>query len=477
MGTLLTRLDLSSLSGFDLESALPVAGKARPESSEAVGAILERVRTEGDAAVIALTRDLDGVAIGSVRLADAEIDASASAVLPELFRALEEAFDRLLAYHRYEAALDGIPGQTGVHKGGPAQGGAPAWVSGGITVERFVVPVDRAGIYAPGGRARYPSSVLMCTAAARAAGVSEIALCSPPGPDGRPSPATLAAARIGGVSEVYAIGGAQAVAAMAYGTETVKAVDVVAGPGNQYVAEAQRQVSHLVGTPGAYAGPSEVVVIAGEDASPMLVAMDLLVQAEHGPEGLAWLVTWSAETLEEVSTELSRLVAKSPRRSDLEATLGANGYAVLVAGVDEAMEVANFIAPEHLEIMCAGAEEMVPLVRSAGAVFVGERAPAALGDYTAGPNHVLPTARTARFASALSARDFVKTVHVVSVEPGGGVEASLAAAVIASAEGLPGHAGALLARLPVEAKEKAGPAVSSGPDAKHFASDRAGSPT
>ena len=273
----------------------------------------------------------------------------------------------------------------------------------------------RAGIYAPGGRARYPSTVLMCAAPARVAGVGTIALCVPPAADGKVDDATLCAAGVAGVDEVYRIGGAQAIAALAYGTESVPAVDVVAGPGNAYVAEAKRQVSGVVGVASAFAGPSEIVVVAGPGTTPEFAAIDLVVQAEHGPDGLAWLVTWDAALLDAVSTEVDRVVAASPRRADLEATLASAGIACLVDGPAEALAVANTVAPEHLELMVPEPEaaELLDLVQSAGAVFIGEWSSASMGDYIAGPNHVLPTNRTARFASALRADDFRKHVHAV----------------------------------------------------------------
>ena len=218
-------------------------------------------------------------------------------------------------------------------------------------MRQLVRPVDRAGCYAPGGRARYPSTVLMCAVPAHVAGVEEIVLCVPPGPDGRVDDATLAAAAVAGVTEVYRVGGAQAIAAMAYGTESIAAVDVIVGPGNRYVAEAKRQVSGVVGVASAFAGPSEVVVIAGPDTPPEYAAIDLVVQAEHGPDGLAWLVTWSEEIVDAVDAAVDRIVAASPRRADLEATLGAGGWAVLVDGPKQAAAVSNVVAPEHLELL------------------------------------------------------------------------------------------------------------------------------
>ena len=396
--------------------------------TDAVRAVLDDVRTHGDAALRRLTERFDGVALGALRVPEAEIDAAPAKVDAELVAALRLAYGRILAYHRHEPPAVGI------------------FESDGVRVHHLVRPVARAGMYAPGGRARYPSTVLMCAAPAHVAGVGELALCVPPGPDGAVAPETLAAASIAGVSEVYRVGGAQAVAAMAFGTESVPAVDVIVGPGNRYVAEAKRQVAGIVGVPSAFTGPSEVVVVA-DDATPVRwAALDVVVQAEHGPDGLAWLVTWSPAVADAVEAEVDRIVAASPRRADLEATLSSGGYSALVDGPAEAVALANAVAPEHLELLVADAEALLPLVLRAGAVFLGPYAPASLGDYLAGPNHVLPTARTARFASALRVDDFRTHVHAVSV--GAEALASLAphVAAIARAEGLPAHAEAALAR-------------------------------
>jgi histidinol dehydrogenase len=332
------------------------------------------------------------------------------------------AHDRILAYHAHEAAP------------------VDDFESGGITVSHIIRPVERAGCYAPGGRARYPSTVLMCAVPARVAGVPEVILCVPPGSNGQVDDATLAAAAIAGVDEVYRIGGAQAIAAMAYGTESIAPVDVIVGPGNRYVAEAKRQVSGVVGVASAFAGPSEVVVIADADTPPELAAIDLVVQAEHGPDGLAWLVTWADEVADEVVAEVDRLVASSPRRSDLEATLGHGGYVVLVDGPAQALAVSNVVAPEHLELLIDDATSLLPLVKAAGAVFLGKFSPASVGDYLAGPNHVLPTNRTARFASALRVDDFRRHIHAVSVEEKALTELGPHVVTLAEVEGLPAHA-------------------------------------
>lgn len=426
-----------------MAAALPRPPEGAAFPTDAVREVIGRVRREGDAAVRALTARFDGVEVADLRVGDDELRHAAQAVDVELTQALELAYRRILAYHVDDAHTPGGD-----------------YESDGVLVRRVVRPVGRAGIYAPGGRARYPSTVLMCAAPARVAGVEELVLCVPPGPSGSVAPETLAAAVIAGIDEVYRVGGAQAIAAMAYGTESIRPVDVIVGPGNRYVTEAKRQVAGTVGVPAGLAGPSEVVVVADETTPAAWAAIDVVVQAEHGPDGLAWLVTWAPETADAVTAEVDRLVAASPRRADLEQTLASGGYCVVVDGPAEALAVSNAVAPEHLELLVDGAEALLPLVRSAGAVFLGPYSPASVGDYIAGPNHVLPTARTARFASALRVDDFRTHIHAISVD-----EASLArlaphVATLARAEGLPAHAASVTARARVRDEE---PRSAAGP--------------
>ncbi len=417
----LTRLDLRGRTGpFDAD--LPRPADAGGDVREAVAAILARVRTEGDAALRDLTARFDGPVLENLAVEDGAAAEALARVDGPLRQALEVAWARICAYH----ALESPP--------------PPDFVDGGVRVQHLVRPVERAGCYAPGGRARYPSTVLMCAAPATVAGVGRLVLCVPPGPDGTLDDATLAAAAIAGYDEIYRVGGAQAIGAMAYGTETIPRVDVVVGPGNRYVAEAKRQVSGAVGVASAFAGPSEVVVVAAPDTPARLAAVDLVVQAEHGPDGLAWLVTWSPEKADEVEAEVDRLVGSSPRRADLEATLATGGYTCLVDGPEAAIEVSNVVAPEHLELLFDGAEDLLPAVRAAGAVFCGPWSPASLGDYLAGPNHVLPTNRTARFASALRADDFRRHIHAVSASPEALASLGRHVVTLATTEGLPAHA-------------------------------------
>jgi histidinol dehydrogenase len=250
----------------------------------------------------------------------------------------------------------------------------------------------------------------------------------------------LAAAAIAGVDEVYAIGGAQAVAAMAYGTETIRPVDVIVGPGHVYVAIAKREVAGVVGVPSSFAGPSEVVVVGDGTIRPQLAAIDVVLQAEHGPDGLAWLITWDEEYADLVTAEVARIVEASPRRAEIESTLREGGYAVLVDGPAEAIAVANRIAPEHLELLVDDPDALLPMVKHAGAVFCGEWAPASVGDYLAGPNHVLPTFGSARFSEALRVDDFLKHVHVVTLDRAALDKVAPHVATLADAEGLAAHA-------------------------------------
>jgi histidinol dehydrogenase len=431
---LLRRLDLRGFTGDRraLRDALPRPADEQERSSAAVAAIIAEVRAGGDDALRALTERFDHVRLDELRVPATEIEAATARLPGELRSALEVAHRRIRAYHTHEAAT-GDPGD---------------FESDGIAVTHLLRPVTRAGCYAPGGRARYPSTVLMCAVPARVAGVAEVILCVPAGPDGRVDDVTLAAAGVAGVDEVYRVGGAQAVAAMAYGTESIAPVDVIVGPGNRYVAEAKRQVSGVVGVASAFAGPSEVVVVADGDTPPELAAVDLVVQAEHGPDGLAWLITWSEPLADAVSAAVERMVAASPRRADLEATLAVGGYVALVDGPGQAFAVSNIVAPEHLEILTADAAALLPLVDSAGAVFVGPSSPASVGDYLAGPNHVLPTNRTARFASALRVDDFRRHLHAVSVSEEALARLGPAVAVLAEAEGLPAHADSVRLRWP-----------------------------
>jgi histidinol dehydrogenase len=424
--TLLTRVDLRGFHG-DLRDRLPAPRIVddRP-AVETVRHILSDVRARGDAALLETTERLDRVALpaNAIRLPDAEVKAALDRIPPELRRALEAAHANISDYHRSQLHPDG------------------SYTRDGVRVRELRRPVDRAGLYVPGGRAPLASTVLMTAVPARVAGVAELALCSPPGPDGLPAAPVLAAASIAGVDEVYALGGAQAIAALAYGTETVGPVDVIVGPGNRYVAIALRQVAGegAAGVPSAFTGPSEVAVVADDSTPPAFAAVDLVVQAEHGPDGLAYLITWSEAAAGAIALEVERITAASPRRAEIEATLDTGGFCVIVDDSTQAVEVANAVAAEHLEIMCRDPESLVPAIRTAGAVFLGRWAPASAGDYAAGPNHVLPTARSARFGSALRVADFCKYIHVVDIDRDGLDRLAPHIEAMATAEGLAAHA-------------------------------------
>jgi histidinol dehydrogenase len=423
---MLTRIDLRGVPG-DLRAEL-----AHPVVSEAIGPVVTEiivaVRSRGDAALRELTARFDGCEIDELRVSPAELAVGAAEASPALNAALELARDQIVAWHEAQRDKEARHERLGVE------------------LHERVIPVDRAGCYVPGGLARYPSSVLMTALTARVAGVPEVVLCVPPGPDGRVSAAVLAAAQIAGVDEVYRVGGVQAIAALAYGTETIRPVDVIVGPGNAYVAEAKRQVFGVVGIDGL-AGPSEVAVLADDSVDPAWVAADLLAQAEHGPGGVATLIVWDDEVAERVEFALETLLVTTPRRDEAEATLASGGRVVMVEDAPRAIDAANAIAPEHLELLCSDAALLVPLVRNAAAVFVGPYSPAVVGDYVAGTNHVLPTGGTARFASALRVANFQKHVHVVHVDAAALARVADAARVIAEEEGLIAHADALRLRL------------------------------
>lgn len=428
---MLRRIDLRGFTG-DLSEVLP-----RPETPtggpvDVVRDILAAVAKRGDAAVREYTSRFDGVELDSLVVADAELAAAIERIEPDVRAALELAADRIAAYHEAQMPTDVRVEQPGVSIRGSHRA------------------VERAACYVPGGRAVYPSTVLMTAVPARVAGVEQIVVCVPPGPDGKVPDIVLAAAKIAGAHEVVSVGGAQAIGAVAHGTESIRPVDVIVGPGNIYVALAKQEVAGTVGVPSSFAGPSEVVVVADGTDPADFAAVDVILQAEHGPDGLAWFVTWNDAFADEVTASIERLVADAPRRAEIESTLGSSGMVVVTDSPEQAMAVANFIAPEHLEIQTADNEALVAMVRNAGAVFCGRYAPASLGDYVAGPSHVLPTNGTARFASALTVHDFMKDVHIVFVEQAGLEAMGDAVEALAGAEGLDAHAASIRLRRGAE---------------------------
>jgi histidinol dehydrogenase len=386
----------------DLRALVPAPADVEAD----VRAILEAVRERGDAAVRELSARFDGVEPGELRVAPEQLEAAPGALEPAVLEALGVAIANVGA-----VADAQLRDPLGVD------------LPQGQRVEILELPVRRAAAYVPGGRAAYPSTVVMCAVTARAAGVEELAVCTPPGPDGAVNPVVLAACALCGASEVYGMGGAQAVAALAYGTESVPAVDVIVGPGNSYVQEAKRQ---LVGTVGidSVAGPSELLVVASEGADPALVAADLLAQAEHGPDSLVAALSPDAALLDAVEARLG----------------GTEAVLVQTRDVPAAIALAEQVAPEHLELIGAEAEALAETVRFAGCLFVGADAGTAFGDYVAGSNHVLPTGGAARFAGALGVGTFRRRMSRVSLPPGAAARLAPAGAALARAEGFPKHA-------------------------------------
>jgi histidinol dehydrogenase len=401
------------------------------ELREGVAAILRRVAEGGDAALLEYVRKLDGfphagpddlrVPAESLERAEASLDRA-------LVESLRRAADNIRRFH--ERQLE--------------RGFVDLFPDGSLLGQR-VTPLRRVGIYVPGGRAAYPSSVLMNAIPAAVAGVREIVMTTP-APGGRIEPAVLAAARIAGVTEVLCAGGAQAVAALAFGTETIRAVDKITGPGNRWVAEAKRQVFGTVDI-DMVAGPSEILVLADHSADPRHVAADLIGQAEHDPDAIAWLVTTHAPLAEAVPAEIERLLADNPRAGIARDALEANGLICVVPDLATAAQVAEIRAPEHLELLV---EEPLPLagrIHNAGAIFLGPHTPEPVGDYFAGPNHVLPTGGTARWASPLGVYDFVKRTSLIGYSAERLREHAADVVRLAESEGLHGHADAIRVRL------------------------------
>jgi histidinol dehydrogenase len=399
-------------------------GAAEPDAVARVAAIVDAVRRRGDAALLEFTKRFDGVELHAADLPVSAAEWAAAAPCADLLAALAEAARRIEAFHRHQ-----LPRSW--------------WVSDehGSLLGQQVTPLDRVGCYVPGGTAAYPSTVLMNLIPARVAGVRELVIVSPPGPDGRLNPTVLAAARLAGATEAYRVGGAQAVAALAYGTATIRAVDKIVGPGNLYVALAKRLVFGDVGI-DLVAGPSEVVVVADRTAVPAHVAADLLAQAEHDALARAVCLTDDAGLARGVVDEVPRQCRALPRAAIAEAAIRAHGAVVVTRDLAEAIAIANRLAPEHLELAVADPFAWLPAVRHAGAIFLGTHTPEVVGDYVAGPNHVLPTGATARFASGLSVEDFVKRSSLIQYTPRALRAAWPHLRRLAEAEGLHGHVAA-----------------------------------
>lgn len=406
------------------ESLLAVTAENDPEVEAAVREIVAAVRRGGESAVLEYTRRFDAVVadtLSGLRVSESRIDAAWDAIGDGERAALTEAAARIRSYHEHQR-------QESWHY----------LDEDGSTLGQRITPLDRVGVYVPGGKASYPSSVLMNTIPARVAGVAEIAMVVP-APSGDLNPLVLAAARLAAVDEVWTIGGAQAVAALAFGAGPIRAVDKIVGPGNRYVAAAKRHVFGVVGI-DMLAGPSEIVIVCDGSAPAEWIAMDLFSQAEHDEEARAILISPDAEFLDRVAVAIESMLPTLERSEIVARSLAAHGALIGVRDLDEALSLVNRLAPEHLELSVTDAHRWVDGVRHAGAIFLGSHTPEAFGDYCAGPNHVLPTARTARFSSPLGVYDFQKRTSVIGCSPRGARRLAEVASTLARGEALTAHA-------------------------------------
>ena len=407
-----------------------IFSRAVPETDveKTVSDIIAKVCSEGDAALRELTQRFDGAALDELTVTEEEIAAALETVEPEFIKVLKQAAANITKFHAKQVRNSFIIND-----------------SDGIVMGQKIIPLDRAGIYVPGGTAAYPSTVLMDCIPAKLAGCKEVVMVTPPRKDGKVNPAILVAARIAGVDRIFKVGGAQAVAALAYGTETIPKVDKIVGPGNAFVAEAKKQVFGVVAI-DMIAGPSEILIVADGKSDPRFLAADMLSQAEHDKLASAVLVTDSAALAEKVAEELEKQLPALPRRDIAQASIDANGKIILVQDLDTAIEVANTIAPEHLELCVDAPFDYLDRIRHAGSVFLGRNCPEALGDYLAGPNHTLPTSGTARFSSPLSVDDFVKKTQYTYFTAAALGRVAESVAYFAEKEGLTAHARSALIR-------------------------------
>lgn len=390
---------------------------------EAVKRILRSVRADGDSALFDWNKRIDGADLDALAVPLEDIKSAKSRVAPEVVEALEISADRIRKFYEQQPLI--------------------SWRNAGLG--QMIRPIQRVGVYVPGGTAPLPSSLLMTAIPARVAGVEEIIVCTPPGREGVPD-IILAAADIAGVAKVYRVGGAQAVAAMAFGTETIPRVDKILGPGNLFVSLAKRQVFGMVGIDGL-PGPTETVVIADPEADPTLAAADLLAQAEHDVIASAILLTPSQSMAEKVGAEVKKQLATLSRQDIITESFARQSGAVIVENLEQAFELANEYAPEHLCLLVESPEEWLDSVQNAGGVFMGEDSFEVLGDYVAGPSHVMPTDGTARFSSPINVWDFVKIISIVNLPASESQKLSQTAATLAQAESLTAHAAAALARV------------------------------
>ncbi len=387
-----------------------------------VAGIIESVRKDGDKALLAYTKQFDGAELTSLAVSEEEIAEAVAAVGPEFLQILKEAAENIRRFHEKQKRTSFLLNEQR-----------------GIVMGQKIIPIDRAGLYVPGGTAAYPSTVLMDSIPAKIAGCRQVVMVTPPGKDGKVTPAILAAASVAGVDRIFKVGGAQAIAALAYGTESVPRVDKIVGPGNAYVAEAKKQVFGKVAI-DMIAGPSEILIVADGKSDPRHVAADLLSQAEHDKMASAVLVTDSMELAKAVSAELERQIPMLARKEIARASIDDNGKIIVAKDLMEAIEVSNEIAPEHLELCVNNPFDYLDAVRHAGSVFLGRNCPEALGDYFAGPNHTLPTSGTARFSSPLSVDDFIKKTQYTYFTKEALAAVAEKVAAFAEKEGLTGHA-------------------------------------
>lgn len=401
--------------------------------SEVVKKIIERVQQDGDQALYQLIKEIDHVTLDTLAVSESEIEAALKGVSPELLKVMEQAKENILSFHQKQVRQGFVSTEPN-----------------GVVMGQRIIPLARVGVYVPGGTAAYPSTVLMDALPAKIAGVKKIVMMTPTDSEGNVPAAILAAASIAGVDEIYKVGGAHGVAALAYGTETIPKVDKIVGPGNIYVATAKRMVYGEVDI-DMIAGPSDVLIVADHSANPHWIAADLLAQAEHDTLAQAILVTTEETLIEKVQSELEQQLAVLPRKEIAGAAIENTGKIILVKDLEEAISIANQIAPEHLELSVSEPFALLGKVENAGSVFLGHHTPEVLGDYFAGPNHTLPTEGTARFYSPLSVDDFIKKSSYLYYTEEAMKEAASAVELFAETENLIGHARSMKVRRGEEA--------------------------
>ncbi len=426
---MLRHLTLKNLKPADRRALIERQGFPYAKLVPEVRPIVTAVRERGDAAVLDFTRKFDGAALAATEIPPEEVAAAEARVPMTTLVPLRAAKENIQRFHARDVVK-----------------GFEMEALKGVLLGKLVVPYETVGLYVPGGKAAYPSSVLMGAVPATLAGVKQIVLCTPPSKDGSVPPVVLAAARLAGVKRVFRIGGAQAIAAMAYGTETVPACDMIVGPGNAYVTAAKQIVRDSVAV-DFLAGPSEVAIVSDGTSPPKCVAAELIAQAEHDEHAVALLITTSREEVPAVERELAAQLVTSPRQEIVRKSLERNGAAVLCDGIPEAVALANDFAAEHLVLMVRHPKDILRDVRNAGSIFLGEYAPVAVGDYCAGPNHILPTLGWARFAAALSATMFVRPIPYQYLSREGLSLLAPNATTLARTEGLEGHARSIEIRL------------------------------